>query len=332
MAVNIYVDALVEALLGKSRQTTQVNRQIAQENNNKKKVEAEASRKRLEKFEVEGRDAQGNVRRGSAESYEFQKQKPAAFRDFGQKIYFGPNYQPYVKPIASFPYYTEYQSYFLIDGIKKKGAGTGSGSLQLDRNYYVADYYIWESGYGVGSFVPSFVAGAGPGGKNSLLMEQFLQEGSAGGGFTSYGAGFDDTMFEDKVTCEGFFRFTDDMVLRIGNLYVKFYQEGIFVSTSSFGYGTSSLLSLTALDFENWTHLAFTFQGTVFKFYCNGQLSHSLNTFDTSRSRTIEEMSLGGYPYLATEGATYLFGEVSSIRTVNKILYNSNFTPPASIS
>lgn len=86
MDVNINVDVGIGALLNKSRQTTQVNRQAAQENNSKKKVEVIASQKRQEKLRSEGRDASGNQLNRPAVLQSFQKQKPAAYRQ-GESLF-----------------------------------------------------------------------------------------------------------------------------------------------------------------------------------------------------------------------------------------------------
>jgi hypothetical protein len=331
MATLIEVNVDQGGLLAQNQQERAARRQAWLEQNSYKAAQSEGKGKRDERLAAEGRNPDGSLRLSGGVRDTYRKQEPAAYRNTQPFIYFGPKYEPYIEFISQSTYLSEYRYYFLIDGLKKKGAGTGSASIQTGRNYYRVPVYTWDPIAGIGSVAASYVTGSAPGGKNSLLIEEFLEGGDAGTSIGRYGTGSDDLLFDDRVTCQGFFRFTDDITLEFGNVYVKFYQDGVFVSTSRFGTGTPSLLAITSLDFASWSHFAFVFEDSSFNFYCNGQLSHSLDIFNASLSRTLENVYVDGRPYWATEGATYLFFEMSSIKSVSKLLYSSDFTPPSSL-
>jgi hypothetical protein len=331
MATRIEVNVEQGSLLSRNQQEATARRQAWLEQTRLKAAQLEGKEKREDRLEAEGLNADSSSRPSSAIEVGAREERPAADRVLRPYIYFGPKYEPYIQLVSQSTYYSEYDYYFLIDGLKKKGAGSGSGSLQPNRNYYKATAYTWDPLAGVGSVAVSYEIGAGPGGKNSLLVEEFLAAGTAGTTIGEYGPGSDNLLFDNKVTCQGFFRFTDDIRLRFGNVYLKFFQDGVFASTSAFGTGTASLLSFTSLDFASWTHFAFVFEDSNFKFYCNGQLSHSVDIFNAVLPRNLDSVLVYGSPYWATEGATYLFFEMSSIKTVSKLLYTSNFTPPASL-
>lgn len=331
MTTRIEVNVDQGGLLARNQQETAARRQAWLEQGSYKSAQAEGKGKREVRLAAEGRNADGSLRPTGGMRDTYRKQQPAANRTTQPFIYFGPKYEPYVQLVSQSTYYSEYAHYFLIDGLKNKGAGTGSGSLQANRNYYKATAYTWNPIAGVGSVAVSYNAGAAPGGKNSLLIEEFLAGGDAGTTISEYGPGSDNLLFDNKVTCQGFFRFTDDIRMRFGNVYLKFFQDGVFASTSTFGTGTASQLNITSLDFSSWTHFAFVFEDSNFKFYCNGQLSHSVDIFNAALSRTLDSVLVYGSPYWATAGATYLFFEMSSIKSVSKLLYTSDFTPPASL-
>ena len=327
MSTLIDVSVDLGGLLQRSRQQIRANRQSRLEADSREVAAVEGKRQRTAQQVVNGLDANGNPI-GISRAINRLEQEPAAFR-YGKKVLFAPLYQPFIET-QTFPELTLRTKYFLIDDTARKGAGTGSGSVQPNRWYYRAIDYENSVAAGGATAVTSLVSEGGPSGANALVVQgngQSVDIVAGNAAAVSGAVGFSGT----AVTYEGFIKqsgLANGFQLHTGALifYVDAANSYLTRANQETLETQTIPIGITTADFADWSHFAVVFAQQAYKIFLNGQ---QVLTFPTELPVDAVELSR---LFFIDPGTSSAFLAVSSLRVQNRALYRNTFTPPTAIN
>ncbi len=334
MSTLITINAGGDALLDRNKQQTQANRFAKLERDNANKVEQQGQQQRDERLAADGRNPDGSLKAGSHAKTQRKGPEPAANR-FGGSTYLGPAFAPHITGnlyYSNSPQIKEEQWY----QFKTSKASSRSELILPTRLYGVYGQYDDDDYVKTGS---NYLPTGGPSGSPAIeIWSQAINavlnfsEGGGEQGQSDPSSVQDAWISGDRITSEVYLQITNpeiEIFPGLLGLNLSFQPSESLGRVSYQSMEGNPVQATFAINWpvDEWMHVAATCSVNTISIYLAGSLAYSYQSAFTGCSCFSSWMGFN-YPIIP-DGIDSMY--IHGLRSVKKVLYTGNFTPPSSI-